>query len=54
MSKIIGITVGTTINPEKVSNEKEIEEIKASLGDIGTALDDLHEYAQSLVTGGEA
>ncbi len=41
MSKIIGITVGTPINHEKISNEKEIEEIKASLGDIDTALDEL-------------
>ena len=52
--KIIGVTVGTPISVSKIGRElkPEIKEyIDEQLGDVETALDELHTYAQSLVGG---
>lgn len=52
--KIIGVTVGTPISPAQIKRdiEPEIKEyVDEKLGDVDTALDELHAYAQSLVGG---
>ena len=52
--KIIGVTVGTPISAAKIGNDlkPEIKEyVDEKIGDVETALDELHAYAQSLVGG---
>ena len=49
------ITVDQTYNPKSKNAQSGIavaEAINESVGDIETALDELHTYAQSLISGG--
>lgn len=44
---------GISVDFEKISeNTKAIDDLKAEVGEISSALDELHEYAQTLVNGG--
>lgn len=51
-NKVIAVWI-RTFNTEIGNNTKEIVEIRNQIGDIDTALEDLHNYAQALIGGAE-
>lgn len=49
--KIDGVEIDQTYNPES-KNAQSGKAVAQAIGDIETALDELHEYAQALISGG--